>query len=318
MNFEPRFFAASDGTRLRAGVFPVQQRTHGVCVLLHGQTEFIEKYEEVIGELNARGFTVASFDWRGQGGSARALSDPLKSWVKDFAQFDDDLQSFLEQVVKPMSDAPPLALAHSMGAHILLRTLHDRPKAFRAAVLTAPMLAVSTRGYPGWLARIVTALYSGLGQGEEFAWGMAERDPFRITFDTQLVSSDRPRFTHTQEFLKTHPDLRLAGPTWGWLEAAYRSMARVNAPGFAEAIPMPVLICGAGKDRIVLTAAERAFAARLPRGQYLDLADSEHEIQMENDSIRARNSGQRSTNLATCSAPLFHAIVMARNSGPSS
>jgi lysophospholipase len=273
---------------LRAGVFAAQQETRGVCLLLHGQTEFIEKYEEVIGELNARGFTVATFDWRGQGGSARALSDPLKSYVKDFTQFDDDLQSFLEQVVNPMSDASPLALAHSMGAHILLRTLHGRPSSFRAAVLTAPMLAVSTRGYPGWLARIVTALYSGLGQGGEFAWGMAERDPFRITFDTQLVTSDRARFTHTQDFLKHHPDLRLAGPTWGWLEAAYRSMARVNAPGFAEAIPMPVLVCGAGKDRIVLTEAERAFAARLPHGQYLDLADSEHEILMENDSIRAR------------------------------
>jgi lysophospholipase len=273
---------------LRSGVFAAAPGTRGICVLLHGQTEFIEKYEEVIGALNARGFTVATFDWRGQGGSARALSDPLKSYVKDFAQFDDDLQSFLEQIVKPMSDAPPFALAHSMGAHILLRTLHDRPQSFRAAVLTAPMIAVSTRGYPGWLARIVTALYSGFGQGGEFAWGMAARDPFLVDFDGQLVTSDRARFDHTQEFLKTHPDLRLAGPTWGWLEAAYRSMAKVGAPGFAEAIPMPVLVCGAGKDRIVLTEAERAFTARLPRGRYLDLADSEHEILMENDSIRAR------------------------------
>jgi len=257
-------------------------------VLLHGQTEFIEKYAEVIGELNARGFTVATFDWRGQGASARALDDPLKSYVKDFAQFDDDLQSFLEQIVAPLDAAPPLALAHSMGAHILLRTLHDRPQSFRAAVLTAPMIAVSTRGYPGWLARIVTGLYSGIGQGGAFAWGMAERDPFLITFDTQLVTSDRARFAQTQDFLKGHSDLRLAGPTWGWLEAAYRSMARVSGPGFAEAIPMPVLVCGAGKDRIVLTQAEQRFASRLPRGEYIEFADSEHEILMENDSIRGR------------------------------
>lgn len=257
-------------------------------MLLHGQTEFIEKYEEVIGELNTRGFTVATFDWRGQGGSQRLLEDPLKSYVKDFAQFDDDLQSFLEQIVNPLADAPPVALAHSMGAHILLRTLHDRPQSFRAAVLTAPMLAVSTRGYPGWLARIVTALYSGFGQGGEFAWGMAERDPYLIDFDTQLVTSDRARFTCAQDFLKSHSDLRLAGPTWGWLEAAYRSMARVGAPGFAEGIPVPVLVCGAGKDRIVLTEVEKQFASRLPRGEYLEFADSEHEILMENDSIRAR------------------------------
>jgi len=274
--------------RLRAGVFRANPATRGVCVLLHGQTEFIEKYGEVIGELNTRGYTVATFDWRGQGGSQRLLEDPLKSYVKDFAQFDDDLLSFIDQIVKPLGDTPPIALAHSMGAHILLRTLHDKPSAFRAAALSAPMIAVSARGYPAWLARVVTSLYYGTGQGGSFAWGMAARDPFMIDFNNQLVTSDQMRFQATQDFLKTHPDLRLAGPTWGWLEAAYRSMARVNAPGFAEAIPMPVLVAGPGKDRICLTPATKAFTARLPKGEYLDLPDSEHEILMENDSIRAR------------------------------
>ena len=269
-------------------MFRANPATRGVCVLLHGQTEFIEKYGEVIGELNARGYTVATFDWRGQGGSQRPLSDPLKSYVKDFAQFDDDLTSFLEQIVNPLGDTPPIALAHSMGAHILLRTLHDRPFAFRAAALSAPMIAVSARGYPAWLARFVTAAYNGLGQGGGFAWGMAARDPYLIDFNNQLVTSDQTRFQHTQDFLKDHPDLRLAGPTWGWLEAAYKSMARVNAPGFAEAIPMPVLVAGPGKDRICLTPATKAFTARMPKGEYLDLPDSEHEILMENDSIRAR------------------------------
>lgn len=269
-------------------MFNANPATRGVCVLLHGQTEFIEKYSEVIGELNARGYMVATFDWRGQGGSQRPLEDPLKSYVKDFAQFDDDLQSFLEQIVKPISDAPPIALAHSMGAHILLRTLHDKPSAFQAAALTAPMIAVSTRGYPAWLARIVTAIYNGTGQGGSFAWGMADRDPFKIDFNNQLVTSDQKRFQATQDFLKTHPDLRLAGPTWGWLKAAYKSMARVNAPGFAEAIPMPVLVAGPGKDRICLTPATKAFTARMAKGEYLELADAEHEILMENDSIRAR------------------------------
>lgn len=269
-------------------MFGARPEARGVCVLLHGQTEFIEKYTEVIAELNTRGYTVATFDWRGQGASARLLADPLKSYVRDFAQFDDDLQSVLEQVVRPLSDKPPIALAHSMGAHILLRTLHDRPDGIRAAVLTAPMLAISTRGYPGWLTRMVTALYSGLGVGGDFAWGMAARDPFLITFATQLVTSDAARFARAQDFLKDHPDLRLAGPTWGWIEAAYRSMTRVNAPGYAEAIPMPVLICGAGKDRIVLTDAERKFAGRMPRGEYVDFPDSEHEILMENDSIRGQ------------------------------
>lgn len=268
-------------------MFGGAEQRRGVCVLLHGQTEFIEKYDEVIGELLARGFTVATFDWRGQGGSARALADPLPAHVCDFAQYDDDLNSFLDQVVQPLSTTPPLALAHSMGAHILLRILHDRPGAIRIAALTAPMIQVSTRGYPGWLARAVCATENALGQGDAFAWGMAARDPFLITFDTQLVTSDRERFAHAQVFLSDHPDLRLAGPTWGWLEAAYRSMARVRAPGFAEAIAAPVLVCGAGKDRICVNDAARDFVRRLPKGSWVNIDESEHEILMENDRIRA-------------------------------
>ena len=46
-------------------------RPAGTCVLLNGQTEFIEKYFEVIDELRGRGFAVATMDWRGQGGSGR-------------------------------------------------------------------------------------------------------------------------------------------------------------------------------------------------------------------------------------------------------
>ena len=262
--------------------------SRGVCVLLHGQTEFIEKYAEVIGELGARDFTVATFDWRGQGGSQRLLANPLTAHIADFAQYDDDLASFLEQIVKPLGGGAPIALAHSMGGNILLRALHDRPGCFRAAAFSAPMLGVSTRGYPAFVVRAVTALYNLFGKSDEFAWGMAARDPFLVDFDGQLVTSDRDRFAKTQEFLKEHPALRLAGPSWGWLKAATRSMAREMVPGFAEAIQTPLLICGAGRDRIVLTEAERDFARRLPHGTYLEFADSEHEILMENDSIRAR------------------------------
>jgi lysophospholipase len=286
--FSLQYISTRDGTRLRTGVFEPEKKSRRVCVLLSGQTEFIEKYLEVIGELNARGFVVATFDWRGQGGSARALSDPLKSHVGEFAEYDDDLASFLDQVVTPISSAPPLILAHSLGGHIALRALHDRPGLFCAAVLTAPMLVVSTRGYPGFLVRIVPVLYDKCGRGEEFAWGMAGRDPFLIDFTTQLCTSDAERFARTQAILKAHPALRLAGPTWRWISAAYRSMKPQTHPGYAPAIKTPLLIVGAGRDRIVLTQAEREFAAHLPNGKFVELEESEHEILMEKDSIRAQ------------------------------
>ena len=285
--FSFRFIAARDGTRLRTAVCQAAN-ARGVCVLFQGHCEFTEKYGEVVDELAARGFAVATFDWRGQGGSARALSNPLMAHVGDYAEYDDDLTSFLEQVVKPISPAPPLALAHSMGAHILLRSLHTRPGAFCAAVLTAPMQAIATRGYPAPLARAVARLQVLAGRGGDFVWGVAERDPLLVDFAMQRCTSDPARFARTQEIIRNHPAIRLAGPTWGWLAATYRSMAQQARPGHAEAITTPVLVFGAGRDRIVETEATRAFAARLPHGRYIELAPSEHEILMEADCIRAR------------------------------
>ncbi|HEX4077882.1 MAG TPA: alpha/beta hydrolase [Rhizomicrobium sp.] len=259
-----------------------------MCAIFDGQTEFIEKYEEVAGELAARGFSGAVLDWRGQGGSERALADPLKAHVGDFSEYDDDLWAFMEAVVGPLAEGPPLALAHSMGAHILLRALHAWPDAFAAAVLTAPMLRPDTRGFPGWLVRTVCRAHDRAGLADRFVWGMEGRDPLDIRFEDNPVTSDRTRFSRTQALLKDAPELRLAGPTWGWLNAAYSSMAQMMAPGFAEAITTPCLVLGAGRDRIVSTEAVRRFAHRLPRGTYVEIPEAEHEILMETDSIRAQ------------------------------
>jgi lysophospholipase len=241
----------------------------------------------VIDELRGRGFGVATFDWRGQGASTSQLADPLKCHVGDFLEYDEDLATFLEQMIKPMGVAPPVLLAHSMGAHIALRGMHDRPRAFSAAVLSAPMLAVSTRGQPAWIAALATTAMNATGQSTRWVMGMAARDPLKLRFEDNLVTSDRRRWNDIQTLIAKKPELRLAGPTWGWLRAANESMARVLSPGFAEAIATPVLVCGAGKDRIVLTRVEEAFAKRLARGRFVAFEDSEHEILMENDSFAA-------------------------------
>jgi lysophospholipase len=289
-DIQPRYIYARDGRSLRiATVFGSRKAMpRGTCVLLNGQTEFIEKYVEVIGELSARGFTVATMDWRGQGGSSRLLDDPLKAHIVDFSQYDSDLRVFMDTVVRSLTDRPPIVLAHSMGAHILLRALHANPSAFSAAILAAPMLRAQTRGYPPKLARAICRAENYLGQGSSWVLGMAKRDPLNMTFADQLVTSDPARFARTQDFLREHPNLRLAGPTWGWLEAAYRSMDTVMAPGYAEAIATPLLIFGAGRDRIVDTMATREFCGRLPHCRYEEFANAEHEILMENDEIRAR------------------------------
>ena len=260
----------------------------GVCVLLNGQTEFIEKYFEVIDELRARGFLVVTMDWRGQGGSSRMLADLRKGYVRDFADYDDDLDTLLQDVVAPLlrPGEKPLALAHSMGGHILLRTLARQPDRFAGAVLNAPMIAVSFRGNPEILVRAITAFQMWRGKAHDWVWGMEARDPHNVNFTTQMVTSDQPRFDRTQALLRTHPDLRLAGATWGWLAAALASMDGLKP--YAHDITTPALVVGASDDRICQTPAIKTFAQAMPNARYLEIAGAGHEILMEHDTIRTQ------------------------------
>jgi lysophospholipase len=312
--FQPFFFQAT-GARLRGARFQADPAVpfRGVCALLNGQTEFIEKYFEVIDELRGRGFGVATMDWRGQGGSDRPLQDDSrKGYVKDFAEYDDDLVAFMEQVVDPMTarlplvaqqqegEVPvaalamrraggvnkPIALAHSLGAHNLLRYLVKQPGAFARAVLTAPMIVVSFRGTEPWLVRPITRLQNWVGNGAGWVWGIQARDPHAMSFARQIVTSDEARFERTQRILREHPNLRLAGATWNWLGAALRSMAWLKTQ--APKITTPLLVIAAGADRIVITAETRAFAARLPNARYVEIAGAGHEMLMERDALRAQ------------------------------
>jgi lysophospholipase len=150
------------------------------------------------------------------------------------------------------------------------------------------MLRIQTGNYPYWFTRSLTWLYNLTSPSPAFVWGARKRDPLTLGFDQNGVTSDRARYARTQEFLRDHPDYAISGPTFGWLEAAFRSMARLREAGFAEAITTPLLVFGAGRDQIVGTDAVRAFVKRLPNVRYVELADAEHEILMENDAIRAR------------------------------
>ncbi|MEM9139684.1 MAG: alpha/beta hydrolase, partial [Pseudomonadota bacterium] len=114
---ETWWITASDGTRLRAGLWHAQDaRAH--CLFLTGRTEYIEKASIPAADLVQRGYSVISLDWRGQGLSARATDNPLKGHVGDFDEFQRDLDALL---ATPQAKALPgarLLMCHSMGGLI--------------------------------------------------------------------------------------------------------------------------------------------------------------------------------------------------------
>lgn len=276
-----------DGVTLRYARFAPPPGRKGTVCVFPGRAEFIEKYFEVVGDLRARGFAVAVLDWRGQGLSQRALPDRRKGHVRNFAEYDHDLEAFMQGVVLPDCPPPYFALAHSMGGPVLIRAAAQGKRWFNRTVLSAPMLGLAGRA-GSRPARATARLMRALGMGRLYVPGGGATPIFLQPFEGNPLTSDPARYRRTAQIIESAPDLGIGSPTVGWLDAAFRVMAQCAEPGFARALRHPMLIVGAGADRVVSNAATEHFAMRLRTGARVQVSGARHEILMEQDHFRGQ------------------------------
>jgi lysophospholipase len=276
-----------DGVHLRFARFAPPAGRRGTVCILPGRTEWIEKYFETVRDLRNRGFAVAVIDWRGQGLSDRALSDRYKGYVGSFSQFDTDLETFMRDVVLPDCPPPIFALAHSMGATILLRAIARGQRWFDRVVLTAPMLGIAfaqSAGIAGGLLRVVRwAGFGGIYVPGRYP-GVLDLRPFA----GNPLTSDPVRFARSAAILEAEPALALGGPTVAWADAAFRAMRAMREPSFPARIRQPILIIAAGRDAIVSNVVIEDFAMSLRAGTHLVVVGSQHELLMEQDRYRSQ------------------------------
>jgi len=284
-------FEGYDGAPLRFARWAATRGPRrGTVCCFPGRSEYIEKYFETIGDLRRRGFAVAIFDWRGQGGSYRPINDPRKGHIEDYSEYDRDLACFMRQIVLPDCPPPYTALGHSLGGHIVLRNITTQSSWFDRVVLIAPMIRLhpDILGFPESLVSLYAAVFCGLGLGRTYVQGGGSDIDADTKFDGNSLTSDRERFERNKMLDQASPELLLGSPTVSWLNATLRSIRMINQPGFSERIMVPTLTFAPGRDTIVLPRAIEDFVARLKSGTGVLLAQSRHEILQENDDIRAR------------------------------
>jgi lysophospholipase len=139
------YWDAPDGWPLRR--YRLGEGTRGRMLVLGGRGDMIEKYLEVIHHWAALGWSVTSFDWRGQGGSGRLTDDVLTGHIDSFDQWIGDLDAFVADWLAE-GNGPTAIVAHSMGGHLLLRAMAGAMELPDAAVAVAPMLGLHTAPLP--------------------------------------------------------------------------------------------------------------------------------------------------------------------------
>jgi lysophospholipase len=287
-NFVTGALKTPDGVTLRyARWLPPAGRRGTVCIF-QGRSEWIEKYFETVRDLRARGFAVAAFDWRGQGLSDRALSDRRKGYVRDFSQYDTDLETFMREVVLPDCPPPVFALGHSTGATVLIRAAYRGHRWFDRMVLTSPLITLGGVDYSMGTGALVVRVLRLAGFGSMYVpksdTSIVESRPFV----GNILTSDPVRYARNAAILEAEPALALGAPTVAWTDAAFSAMRPLREPSYPARIRQPILIVAGGNDHIVSNTAIEDFASMLRAGSHLVIVGAQHEILMEQDRFRSQ------------------------------
>lgn len=277
-----------NGVTLRLAHWPPPAAPRAIVLLLHGRTEFNEKYQETASDLIALGFDVWSFDWRGQGLSTRVLTDRQKGHVSDYDLLAEDLRAVVEHVRGDEGGAgrPMVLLAHSMGGLAAMRYLASGTTEVAAAILSAPLLGIGPGSFPTWLARVLSRLAVLFGFGGNYAVTQRQWRPVADSFRNNPLTGDPGRYATHQQWLLDEPELILGGVTWGWLDATIRACNALFQPGAAAKIAVPVMYALAGADVVVSRQAIADMAALVPGAALKTYPDARHELLMERDDIR--------------------------------
>ena len=190
-----------DGVSLRFARWAPPQGRKGTVCLFQGRSDFIEKYFETVRDLRARGFAVATLDWRGQGMSDRALPDRRKGYVRSFSEYQIDLDCFIREIVLPDCPSPIFALAHAMGATVLLRAAH-------AGLLVRGMRL--------------------MGLGSSYVPGGGPWVVMQRPFSGNVFTSDPVRYARNVAVLEAEPSLAIGSPTVAWTDSAFRVMREMG------------------------------------------------------------------------------------------
>jgi lysophospholipase len=258
-----------------------RDKARGSLLFAGGRGDFIEKYFEIYGYWHKQGWNLTAFDWRGQGASRGPIIgghlDRLDPLVEDLTALIDDWSA--------QASGPHVAIGHSMGGHVLLRVLAERHPNLDAVVLVAPMLGLNSTPLPPWAARWVAFFLTLFGAAKKPAWRAPATPSASGSRRQTFLTGCRDRYQDELWWWERKPGYNLGAPSWGWLNAAYRSFA-AHTPGALAKVQIPLLLLGTDCDRLVSATAIRRAASLVPGAELLMFKDSGHEILREEDRIR--------------------------------
>lgn len=269
-----------DGVRVRVATW--KNGTKGTVLIFPGRTEFIEKYGPTVQSLLDRGYSVAVIDWRGQGLSDRVAKNRQLGHVRQFLDYQMDVDEMLGTVAD--ADLPPIKclIGHSMGGSIGLRALHNGLKV-KHVIFSAPMWGIYLPPLLRILAKIISTIGPRIGFSSVFSPNTSADNYVQINpFSGNTLTNDKETYEWLTSQLDAHPELGIGGPSINWLHQALMECAKLRR------MPSPKhdCICILGSEEaIVSSKAIKHIIGKWPNGKLINVPGAQHEIFMEEQHV---------------------------------
>lgn len=276
------FFNGFDGKKLYYENY-VSDEARGNVIIIHGFTEFCEKFREMAYYFIQMGFSVFSLDHRGHGNSYREVKQFENTHINDFDDYIKDLKCFVDDIVLPQcSNAPFYAFGHSMGGAITVQFLQTYPDVFKKAVLTSPMIMPVTMGLPVEVAGKTANALCKLGLSKMML-GSKKFNADRKFEDSSDTSFPRFTYAHTKRCEDKH--YQNTSPSAMWVKQAADVSFKNSDPDRCKKITAEVLLFQAQNDKLVINEKQDEFINLISNGKLIKTENTKHEIYMSTNDV---------------------------------
>ncbi|OBW93570.1 hydrolase [Gallibacterium genomosp. 3] len=251
-----------------------------LIILVNGRGENIAKWSEIGYDFYQQGYDVLLFDHRGQGFSSRLLVDKHKGYIDEFRYYIDDMDLVIQHILQQKSYQQQVLFAHSMGGLLATYYLATYPHNIDKVILSSPFLGL--REETALRDEIVVMLMVLFGFSGRYIFTKGPYKPADIA--TTDLTHSAARLNFMNKMAARYPEIRLGGPTFGWVHRII--MAFKKLPKLVTKIQIPVLILQSGEESIVSTKKVNKLFACSPSAQIIEIAGAKHEIMFETDAVR--------------------------------
>jgi lysophospholipase len=285
--FQNATFTGQKNISIHYATYTTNDQTNRCLVILPGRTEALEKYAEVVYDLDngvlAGEFKYFLMDHRGQGSSGRMVADTQKGHVDSFNNYVLDLKQFMDTVVKDANCSEVNLIAHSLGAGIATNFLQTYPDYFKRAALSSPMLKIQTAPYKYELARAIVLASMIAGKGKDYGVGQKPFDPTR-NFVTNTFTTSEVRYDMAMDIFDEYRQAKLGGVTNQWLNEVMHSTFSIRLNYKKIKIPLRVFHAGlesySEPSEMIRLCKEASDCSRT------FLPTAKHEVLMDRDVNR--------------------------------